>query len=102
MAKPISSKRWPDGPFKPRLRRMKCTLVELPYGFGNAIQIQKLNSHFSGHQCRKGKRGFVCPHKHLPLGSIAPIDGVITCPLHGLRVDAETGICLGPEERADV
>ena len=42
--------------------------------------------------------GPVCPHKGAPLGSIAPdADGVITCPLHGLRFCAKSGRCLGNE-----
>lgn len=33
----------------------------------------------------------VCPHHGIPLGSITPIDGVITCPGHFLDWDAKTG-----------
>lgn len=33
----------------------------------------------------------VCPHKGLPLGSLPAVDGVITCPGHGLRWSATTG-----------
>lgn len=57
--------------------------------------VLKFHSAFADRQCGKGKRGFVCPHKHFPLGSIEAIDGVVTCPLHGLRIDAATGKCLG-------
>jgi Rieske Fe-S protein len=39
------------------------------------------------HKCiHKGK----CPHRGYELSQAAPKDGVITCPLHGLRFDAET------------
>lgn len=31
-----------------------------------------------------------CPHRGYDLTNEIPIDGVITCPLHGLRFDAET------------
>ena len=57
--------------------------------------VTQLNESFAGQQCRKGKRGFVCPHKLFPLGSVQVVDGVITCPLHGLRIDAQSGRCLG-------
>jgi hypothetical protein len=64
-------------------------------------QSTNMNTAFAGTQCRKGKRGFVCPHKLFPLGSVEPVAGVITCPLHGMRIDAATGVCLGPPERCD-
>lgn len=32
-----------------------------------------------------------CPHRGLPLGSMPVIDGVITCPGHGIRFHASTG-----------
>lgn len=55
---------------------------------------EKLSPHFTGRQCKRARGGWVCPHKRFPLGSIAPVGGVITCPLHGLRIDAETGKVL--------
>lgn len=33
----------------------------------------------------------VCPHRGLPLGSIPAVDGIVTCPGHGMRWDASTG-----------
>lgn len=97
ISKPLGLRSRPDGVReKPEPTRMRCSMVEVPYGHAHQMSVCSLNRHFDGTQCAKGKRGFVCPHKHIALGSIAPIDGVITCPLHGLRVDAETGICLGP------
>lgn len=57
--------------------------------------LNNFHDYFAGQQCAKGKRGFVCPHKHFPLGSIKAIDGVVTCPMHGLRFDAASGQCLG-------
>lgn len=88
----------PDGPPKPQLRRIRCTrdtIAYPPYAAG-AIQVRCINNRFAGTQCNRGKRGWVCPHRKVALGSVAPIDGVITCFLHGLRIDAETGVCLGP------
>ena len=40
------------------------------------------------------ERGWICPHQATPLGSIEPVDGIIICPLHGLRIDAQTGIVV--------
>lgn len=43
------------------------------------------------HKCiHKGK----CPHRGFDLSGIQPIDGKITCPLHGLEFDTETGVLL--------
>ncbi len=36
----------------------------------------------------------VCPHQGLPLTGAPDADGVITCPWHGYRFDAESGRCL--------
>lgn len=95
-ATPLNSARLPDGPPKPVLRRMRCSMVHAQWRHHDAVTVDKLNRALAGQQCAKGKRGFVCPHKLFPLGSIEALDGVITCPLHGLRIDAETGKCLGP------
>lgn len=94
-ATPLNHSDLKSGPPKPQLRRMRCTMAHSEWGHSNAIPVTKLNAAFGGQQCRKGKRGFVCPHKLFPLGSVQVVDGVITCPLHGLRIDAQSGRCLG-------
>lgn len=55
----------------------------------------KLEPHYAGQKCKHGKAGFICPHRGFALGTIEAVDGVITCPLHGLRIDAESGVVLG-------
>jgi len=37
------------------------------------------------------KPGMICPHKGVCLKSMPVIDGVVRCPAHGLRWNAETG-----------
>lgn len=59
----------------------------------------KLTPHYEGKVCKRGKAGFICPHKNLSLGSMPVVDGVITCPLHGLRIDAESGVVLAADAR---
>jgi hypothetical protein len=81
--------------YRPELRRMRCSAAEIDWPFPD--RIHALVEAYSGRQCRRGSLGFVCPHRNFPLGSIAPVDGVITCPLHGLRINAATGQCLPPE-----
>lgn len=95
ISRPLSSIELKDGPPAPILRKMRCTRAVVPYPCQSMIQVTELNTHYVGQQCVRSKRGWVCPHQHVPLGSITPINGVITCFLHGLRIDAKTGICLG-------
>lgn len=83
----------PLGPVK--LARRTCLREPQPF-HGPAVFTGPFQGAFAGRQCGKGKRGWVCPHKHFPLGSIKAIDGVLKCPLHGLRIDAHTGKCLEP------
>ena len=42
----------------------------------------------------------VCPHKGANLTGVEPDDGVIQCPLHGLRFCAETGKSIWTEKEA--
>jgi hypothetical protein len=93
---PINHTELPGGPPKPILRRMRCTMDHSEWQWAEQKTVASLNAEFAGKQCGSGKRGFVCPHKHFPLGSVKAVDGVVTCPLHGMRIDAETGKCLGP------
>ena len=37
------------------------------------------------------KPGLICPHRGADLSGIAPQDGIIICPMHGLQWHAQTG-----------
>ena len=76
------------------MRRRKCTSSGFAYYFADAKPVLAIAAHFAGHQCRTSERGWICPHQATPLGSIEPVDGIIICPLHGLRIDAQTGIVV--------
>lgn len=86
-----------DGLSKTFLIKKKCTL-SAPAPPDSRItatrEWQAMASHFAGYTCKHGKHGFICPHQHVALGAVAVIDGVITCPLHGLRIDAASGRVL--------
>lgn len=97
-AQPLNHAKLKSGPPKPQLRRMRCSMAHSEWGYADRVTVANLNTAFAGKQCAMGKRGFVCPHKLFPLGSIEAVDGVITCPLHGLRIDAKTGSCIGAAE----
>lgn len=86
----------------PIFKRRKCLRGSHEYPLERAADSEAFRTMwaaYAGAICKQGKAGFICPHRHFPLGSIAAIDGVITCPLHGLRIDAETGIVLANAER---
>jgi hypothetical protein len=79
-------------------RRRRCYRNYQGYPFGRSIPVAAIRKHYAGHQCPKNKDGaWICPHRKASLGSILPVDGVITCPLHGLRINAKTGVVMPPE-----
>lgn len=86
----------------PVWRRRRCVDPDPPYHHYAVAPVRGLNAAFAGHQAKRGKPGWICPHRGAPLGSLAPdAHGVITCPLHGLRIDATTGRCVGPAETGE-
>lgn len=59
---------------------------------GKSSKFSALWKAFAGQTAARGKHGLVCPHRKFSLGSIPPdADGIVTCPLHGLRICAATG-----------
>lgn len=88
----------------PVMKRRKCITPHVPWFVDwrrNTGPFYELRTHFAGRHCDKGKAGWICPHRHAALGSIQPEGhpeaGVITCPLHGLRIDAATGKVLAAD-----
>lgn len=80
-------------------RRMQCKRATPAYPFAGRKPLLTIQAAHAGQQCRKNPAGWVCPHRNYPLGSHLPdADGVITCPLHGLRIRAADGVVL---DRAD-
>ena len=69
--------------FSIQYMKMKCVTSEyLAPTPVNLISNSKLK-----HRCiHKGK----CPHRGYNLSTVNPVNGIITCPLHSLRFDAET------------
>lgn len=83
---------------EPALRRRLCRASHLPYvaevvtTLREDTFIPKLRAAFCSKQLIRGPDGWICPHRGAHMGSIAADTyGVITCPLHGLRWNAETG-----------
>ncbi|RAX42424.1 Rieske 2Fe-2S domain-containing protein [Rhizobium tropici] len=89
---------------RPVWRRRKCLRPANPW-LQDIFELVQLNGnwqcHFAewtGKQAKHDGRGWVCPHRAVPLADHAPVAGVITCPLHMLRIDADTGVVLPPLE----
>jgi len=80
----------PGGLPEPVLRRRRCQRRQydmswLPKKSGWPQELQK------AFRRQTLKPGRVCPHKGICLKSQPVVDGVVTCPGHGLRWNVETG-----------
>lgn len=80
----------------PEIRRMRCAVAAVDYPYAGMKAVVALNKSLSGQRAISSKRGWVCPHRKVALATVAPdANGIITCPLHGLRIHAKTGLCAG-------
>jgi hypothetical protein len=60
-------------------------------GFSGITPVSAISRSKLKHRCiHKGK----CPHRGYDLSQVSPIDGKITCPLHGLTFDVVNGNIL--------
>lgn len=84
----------------PVLKKLKARRVQNPcqshcyHRAINSSTFSCLHDEFAGRQSKRDDHGWVCPHRNVPLASQPVVDGVITCPLHLLRIDAATGKVL--------
>lgn len=74
-----------------KFRKMRCRRTMETYPHHNQKEIIAIQRDYAEQQCAHGKGGWICPHRKFSLGSIEPIDGIVTCPLHGLRIEAASG-----------
>lgn len=79
----------PDG--RPLLTRRRCFLSSTPFGFADDLYapFQQLRDHYGdpAPAIAKPDGRLLCPHRKVDLSSFPPdAAGVVTCPLHGLRV----------------
>jgi len=96
-----------EGLPKPVWRPRKCRRLINPR-LGDvhelAAKSERWQCHFDqwiGKQACHDGRGWVCPHRSVPLADQIAVNGVITCPLHLLRINAETGVVLRPLNRVE-
>lgn len=78
----------------PKLGLRKCQQVMIPFPI-YPKQVRAMQRHLAGAQCQAHATGWVCPHRGFRLGSIEAVDGIIRCPLHGLQIDAASGVVIG-------
>lgn len=74
---------------RPELRRAKCIREMVPYPIAHVERawMAKLRPAYA--DCKM--KNMICPHRGLPLDTLPVIDGVVTCPGHGLRWRVDTG-----------
>lgn len=71
----------------PELRRMTCKRALPGFPRTAAKWIPALECAYAGSKLKNLR----CPHRGIPLDGIAPVDGIVTCPGHGLRWNVQTG-----------
>lgn len=68
--------------------------IELPVvneEFLGRTEVRHIKNSKLKHKCiHKGK----CPHRGYDLSQVKAVDGIITCPLHGLQFDSETKLLI--------
>ena len=70
------------------LRIRRCRRPMLEYPRARAHWIRSLEAAFESAEVRES---LICPHRGAPLQGLPVREGCVTCPLHGLRWDCETG-----------
>ena len=60
------------------------------HGANVLVALSRLANKLPGYECLDLEK-MRCPHRNVDLSDVEPIDGVIQCPLHGLRFCAKTG-----------
>ncbi len=60
----------------------------------NEDPFRQCQTKYAGKQCKHAKGAWICPHQGARLNGVPVVDGIVTCPLHGLRINHETGIVL--------
>ena len=88
-AAPLQSRgsTFPKG--RPQLKRLRCREPHYGYSWGHMEAVQALRADYGNpaQPIRRPDGRVLCPHRKVDLSQFpADADGVVTCPLHGLRV----------------
>lgn len=86
---PLQTRGQPIPKGLPRLSRRKCRSDSVLYMFGEAQPVKDLRANYPSpaQPIRRADGRLLCPHRKVDLSSFRPDSlGIVTCPLHGLRV----------------
>lgn len=85
---PLAHRDIPVPTGRPVLARRKCRAASYGYSHGERDQVRALNAHYAEPEAIRLADGrLLCPHRKADLSQFpAGADGMVTCPLHGLRV----------------
>lgn len=86
---PLNNRGRPLPKGRPTLKRRRCRSAETQYVHGNELPVINLRATFSdpAEPIRKPDGRLLCPHRKVDLSSFERDEGgIVTCPLHGLRV----------------
>lgn len=75
---------------RPVLARRKCRSADAPYAYGDKDPVLALRKDFGdpAMPIARADGRLLCPHRKVDLSTLVPDEqGIVTCPLHGLRVD---------------
>lgn len=88
----------PDAPPPPEpvLRGMQCRRLGVAYPYAKTVQVAALNEAYRHDRARRNAAGhLICPHRGARIDQLPPdANGIVTCPLHGLRINLRTGACV--------
>lgn len=92
---PLSSRgdELPKG--RPKLVRRKCRRAIYGYAYGGMEAVQRMRHHYGDPAApiRLQDGRLLCPHRKVDLSQFpADAEGIVTCPLHGLRVRCGTAL----------
>lgn len=84
----------------PELRKRLCIVSDV--GFpgrareGLHSNFDRLHEAYEGRRCGRNAEGqLICPHKGAVLSNLAADrNGIVTCPLHGLNINTQTGVVV--------
>lgn len=95
----IAADSYKGGPLPaPVLRKRRCLVadVSFPSIARTGAKFERFHDAYQGKRCGRDAEGhLICPHKGARLGSLVPdAKGIVTCPLHGLAINTETGVVV--------
>lgn len=85
----------PEGLPRPVERRRKCIRHMPDRSWMSRVHFAKKLQ--AAYRDASLAPGMVCPHKGVCLKSMPIVDGVVTCPAHGLQWNVETGLLVGSD-----